>query len=46
MQLSNPLDEIEVIGVGLNQVVGGFEYWNVIKRCQRGEERKGYQIIY
>jgi hypothetical protein len=46
MQLSNPLDKIEVIGVGLNQVVGGFEYWNVRKRCQRGGERKGYQIIY
>ena len=41
MQLSNPLDKIEVIGVGLNQVVGGFEYWNVRKRCQRGEERRG-----
>jgi hypothetical protein len=46
MQLSNPLDKIEVIGVGLNQVVGGFEYWDVRKRCQRGEERRGYQIIY
>ncbi len=34
------------VGVGLNQVVGGFEYWNVRKRCQRGGERKGYQIIY
>jgi hypothetical protein len=41
MQLSNPLDKIEVIGVGLNQVVGGFEYWNVRKRCQRGEEGRG-----
>ena len=40
MQLSNPSDKIEVIGVGLNQVVGGFEYWNVRKRCQRGGERK------
>ena len=39
MQLSNPLDKIEVIGVGLNQVVGGFEYWNVRKRCRTGEER-------
>ena len=36
MQLSNPLDKIEVIGVGLNQ---GFEYWNVRKRCRTGEER-------
>ena len=36
MQLSNPLDKIEVIGVGRNQ---GFEYWNVRKRCRTGEER-------
>lgn len=34
MRLSNPLDKIEVIGVGLNQIFGGCEYWNVIERCQ------------
>lgn len=45
MQLSNPLDKIEVIGVGLNQVVDGFEYWNVRKRCQRGGEGRGEERI-
>lgn len=34
MRLSSPLDKIEVIGVGLNQIFGGCEYWNVIERCQ------------
>jgi hypothetical protein len=34
MRLSNPLDKIELIGVGLNQIFGGCEYWNVRERCQ------------
>ena len=34
MRLSNPLDKIEVIGVGLNQIFFGCEYWNVRERCQ------------
>jgi hypothetical protein len=45
MQLSNPLDKIEVTGVGLNQVISGCEYWNVRKRCQRGGERRGEERI-
>lgn len=34
MQLSNPLDKIEVIGVGLIQIFDGCEYWNVRERWQ------------